>query len=116
MRSIAAAVAGLGLVALSGSAAQAAGSGPSIEPFENNDAVWACQSDGAPLPPHHCINVKSQGSTGVIKVFSPDERWPQEGVSTDPKSDSRPCPHDPLALDGTWWSPVPGLWVCHHRP
>ena len=89
---------------------------PPTEPFEGNDAVWGC-GPAAGVPPHHCINLKSQGTTGLIKVFEPDARWPQESVSTDPASDLRPCPHDPDAdPDGTWWSPVPGLWVCHHRP
>lgn len=89
---------------------------PPKEPKDNNDNTWACEEE-AGLPPEHCINIKSKGNTGVILVFSPDERWPQEGVSTDPKSDGRPCPHDPDAdPDGTWWSPAPDLWVCHHRP
>ena len=94
------------------------GDGPPMGPFDKQNAVWGCSpSDGVPLPPNHCINLKSNGNTGVIKVFSPDERWPQESISTDPKSDSRPCPHDPDAdPDGTWWSPQPGIWVCHHRP
>lgn len=107
-----AALAALGLV----SASVALAEGPPKAPKDNNDNTWACEEE-AGLPPEHCINVRSNGNTGVILVFSPDERWPQEGVSTDPKSDSRPCPHDPDAdPDGTWWSPVPGLWVCHHRP
>lgn len=79
--------------------------------------AFACGPEDAPLPPFHCINVKSKGNTGLILVFEPDPRGPNEGVSTDPKSDSRPCPNDPDAdADGTWWSPMPGLWVCHRRP
>lgn len=90
---------------------------PGLDKFNANDAVWGCFGDpGVMLPPNHCINVKSQGDTGVVHVFAPDERWPIEGISTNPKSDTRPCPHDPDATDGTWWSPVPGVWVCHHRP
>lgn len=98
--------------------ASAFAEGPSLEVFDGNDATWGCSGDaGVALPPNHCINLRSQGSTGVIKVFSPDPRWPQESVSTDEKSDTRPCPHDPAAdPDGTWWSPQAGLWVCHHRP
>jgi hypothetical protein len=50
-------------------------------------------------------------------AFSPDPRWPQESISFDPRSDSRPSPHDPDAdPDGTWWSPFPGAWGCHYRP
>lgn len=94
----------------------AGAAGPGVAPFDRNDPVWGCGPIEGGVPPNHCINLKSQGNTGVIKVFFPDSRWPQEGVSTDPKSDSRPCPHDPAATDGTWWSPLPGLWVCHHRP
>jgi hypothetical protein len=88
---------------------------PDQDVFDENDNTWACEAE-AGLPPAHCINIRSQGNTGVIKVFEPDERWPVEGISFDPKSDSRPCPHDPAATDGTWWSPFPGAWVCHHRP
>ena len=106
------ATAALGL--LSATAAFGA-EGPPIGVFDGQNQAWACATE-AGLPPNHCINVNSNGNTGVIKVFSPDPRWPQEGVSTDPKSNDRPCPHDPDATDGTWWSPVPGLWVCHHRP
>ena len=108
---IVAAVAGL---LWPGSAAFAA---QPTEPFEANDAVWGCGPVEGGVPPNHCINLKSAGTTGLIMVFEPDSRWPQESVSTDPKSDFRPCPHDPDAdPDGTWWSPLPGVWVCHHRP
>lgn len=92
---------------------------PNQDVFDVNDDTWGCSGDaGVMLPPYHCINVRSKGNTGVIKVFSPDARWPQESVSTDPKSDNRPCPHDPAATDGTWWAPpgTSGMWVCHHRP
>lgn len=108
---------GVGAVAgliWSGSAAVAA---PPTEPFEANDSVWGCGPVEGGVPPNHCINLKSAGNTGIVMVFQPDERWPSESVSRDPKSDLRPCPHDPNAdADGTWWSPVSGLWVCHHRP
>jgi hypothetical protein len=103
----------VGIPLLSATAA-AAGEGPPQEVFEDSSA-WLCEAE-AGLPPSHCINAKSAGHTGVIMVFAPDERWPQESYSTNPKADSRPCPHDPDAVDGTWWSPVPGLYVCHHRP
>lgn len=90
---------------------------PPTGPFEDNDSVWGCGPLEGGVPPNHCINLKSRGNTGLIMVDSADPRWPQESVSTDPRSDSRPCPHDPDAdADGTWWSPLPGLWVCHHRP
>jgi hypothetical protein len=90
---------------------------PDQDVFDGNDATWGCAGDdGVMLPQNHCINLRSRGNTGVIKVFPPDARWPQESVSTDPKTATRPCPHDPDATDGTWWSPLPGLWVCHHRP
>lgn len=91
--------------------------GPSLEVFDANDSTWACSGDsGVELPPNHCLNAKSQGKTGVIHVFAPDERWPQESISFDPKADARPCPHDPAATDGTWWEVFPGAYVCHHRP
>lgn len=80
--------------------------------------AFVCSPD-APLPPYHCVNVKSKGNTGLILVFEPDPRGPSEGISSDPKSDSRPCPHDPDAdPDGTWWAPpgTEGIWVCHHKP
>jgi hypothetical protein len=96
-------------------ATTAAVASPDQEVFDKNDTAWACEAEGG-LPPAHCINVQSEGNTGVIKVFEPDERWPQESISFDPKSDTRPCPHDPDATDGTWWSPFSGAWVCHHRP
>ena len=90
---------------------------PPQDAFDDNNGTWACATE-ALLPPAHCLNIRSQGNTGVIKVFEPDSRWPQESISFDPKSDSRPCPHDPAATDGTWWTPPPlvGAWVCHHRP
>jgi hypothetical protein len=104
------------LMSVLGSAAAFASEGPPKDPFYTNDQAWACEGE-AGLPPDHCINVRSQGNTGVIKVFYPDARWPQEGISFDPKADRRPCPHDPNAdPDGTWWSPFPGAYVCHHRP
>lgn len=92
-----------------------AAASPNQDVFDANDNTWACEEEGG-LPPSHCLNVRSNGNTGIIKVFEPDARWPQESISFDPKSDSRPCPHDPAATDGTWWTPFPGAWVCHHRP
>lgn len=111
MLTVVAAMAAFGLVSVGAALAE----GPPQGPFDNNDGVWACEGE-ASLPPYHCINVKSKGNTGVIKVFAPDARWPQEGISFDPKSDTRPCPHDPSSPDGTWWEVLPGVWVCHHRP
>ena len=109
----------VGLAAVCGPALAmtAAAAAPPQDVFDKNDNAWTCEEEGG-LPPAHCLNVKSQGNTGVIKVFLPDERWPQESISFDPKSDTRPCPHDLDAdADGTWWSPSGGaFWVCHHRP
>lgn len=97
--------------------APAQADGPKWDVFNANDAVWGCSGDpGVLLPPFHCINLQSRGDTGLIMVFDPDTRWPQESISTNPLSDSRPCPQDAAATDGTWWSPLPGVWVCHHRP
>jgi hypothetical protein len=94
----------------------AAAGGPKQDRFEQNSA-WACES-AADLPPNHCINVKGKGDTGVLLVFEPDPRGPQESISWNPKADSRPCPHDADAdPDGTWWQVFPeGPYVCHHRP
>jgi hypothetical protein len=106
-------LAGLGVAALNGGTAQA--DGPPKIPFYDNNGTWACEAE-AELPANHCINVRSQGSVGVIKVFAPEADWPVEGISTDPKADSRPCPHDADAdPDGTWWEVLPGVYVCHHR-
>jgi hypothetical protein len=102
-----ASILGLGTSALAG--------GPPEDVIDGNDNTWACEGE-AGLPPEHCINVRSQGNTGLIVVLDGDPRWPVEGISFDPKSDDRPCPHDPAATDGTWWSPFPGAWVCHHKP
>lgn len=88
---------------------------PPMPVFEDNPA-FLCE-DEAGLPPSHCINAQGSGTSGVILVFAPDPRGPQESYSTSEQADGRPCPHDPDAdADGTWWSPVPGLYVCHHRP
>jgi hypothetical protein len=114
-RLAAALVAILGLLAVTATAAAAAG--PPKEIIQQTKA-WGCEGE-AGLPPEHCINLRSKGDTGVILVFDPDPRWPQESISFNPASDSRPCPHDPGATDGTWWSVSPdnaGPWVCHHRP
>jgi hypothetical protein len=106
----------IGLLAVFAVSADAVG--PSQDVIGSADNAWACEGE-AGLPPHHCINVRSKGNTGVILVFEPDPRGPQESISFDPKSDRRPCPHDPDSDDGTWWSVSPdnqGPWVCHHRP
>lgn len=96
-------------------AAPAAMAGPPEAVFEANDDVWQCEGDGFPVK-GHCMNIKGQGSTGVILVFE-DGFGPQESFSTNPQADRRACPHDPDAdPDGTWWdadSPN-GFFVCHH--
>ena len=101
-----------------GLAAPANAGGPPRDVFERNDGTWGCFGDeGAPVPPHHCINIKSKGKTGLILVFPPDDRGPAEGIAG-PEADDRPCPHDPGSPDGTWWEPFPGagFLVCHHQP
>jgi hypothetical protein len=103
------------LVIMLGSAVAGASEGPPIGPFYDNDRTWAC-GPALGLPDYHCLNIKSKGNTGLIMVFYPDARWPAEGISFNPKADQRPCPHDPDATDGTWWSPFEGVYVCHHRP
>ena len=85
---------------------------PPEAPFEGNDAVWLCDDDG--FIPGHCLNTRSRGRTGVIMVF--DGRGPAEGISHDPRVDSRPCPSDADSPDGTWWEVLTGTWVCHHKP
>jgi hypothetical protein len=115
-RLLAASFAALGLLTVSASVADAAG--PPKDVIDGNDGTWACEEEGG-LPPEHCINARSRGNTGVILVFEPDPRGPQESISFDPRADGRPCPHDPDSDDGTWWSVSPdngGPWVCHHRP
>jgi hypothetical protein len=91
--------------------AQAAFAGPAEDTIGQTEA-FNCD---AGLPPGHCINVKSQGNTGVILVFEEDG-FRQEGISFNPKADARPCRHDDEATDETWWSPMPGTYVCHHTP
>ncbi len=106
----------LALVPAAGVAgATSAAASPPQDVFASSSA-WACEA-AAGLPPSHCINTQSRGDTGVIKVFAPDPRWPQESLSTNPKADLRPCPHDPSAdEDGTWWElGDTGIFVCHHR-
>jgi len=104
----AASVVGMGTSALAG--------GPPRDVLDDNNNTWACEAEFG-LPPEHCINVRSQGNTGLIIVLDGDPRWPAEGISFDPKADDRPCPHDPDAdEDGTWWSPFEGAYVCHHKP
>lgn len=98
------------------SPAVASAGGPSPEAFEDNPTFLCGPLEGG-VPPNHCINSKGKGSTGVILVFAPDPRGPQESYSTNPQADTRPCPHDDDAdPDGTWWAPVEGFYVCHHRP
>lgn len=90
---------------------------PPPDVFNGNDQAWLCFGDeGAPVPPNHCLNANSRGNTSVIMVLEPDVRGPAEGISFDEKADSRPCPHDDVDGDGTWWSPLPGAYVCHHKP
>ena len=95
--------------------------GPPLDVVRASDA-WTCWDEGAPVPPNHCINTRSQGRTGIILVFPPDDRGPAEGISFDPRVADRPCPHDPDAVDGTWWQPTlpdgstAPFWVCHHKP
>lgn len=104
-----------GLVLLGPGVGGAQAAGPDPARFDSNDA-WSCGAE-AGLPPFHCVNAGSDnGNTWLILVTNGDPRWPQESASVDAKADSRPCPHDPAALDGTWWEPLPGLYVCHHRP
>lgn len=99
----------------SGSAAYAA---PDHDVFDSKDQVWSCGGSDAdaPVPPDHCINTKSFGTSNVGMIMVFDDRWPQESISLDPKANRRPCPHDPAAEDGTWWEAGPGVYVCHHRP
>lgn len=101
-------------LALVGAAAAQVAQGPTMPPKDNNDRTWACE-DEAGLPADHCINLQSNGKIGNIKVFSPDPRWPQEGISFDPSVDDLPCINDPGSPDGTWWEVLPGVWVCHHK-
>ncbi len=83
-------------------------------------AGWACGGD-AGLPPGHCVNPGfgrpgPHLSTFIIMVFGEDGDFHSaEGATFQPRADSRPCPHDSESPDGTWWSPAPGLYVCHHR-
>lgn len=107
----------LGLATYASGSASAAPP-PDVFNDTDNDA-WLCFGEPeAPVPPNHCINAKSQGNTGNIKVLEPDTRGPQEGISFDPKADDRPCPHDDFDGDRTWWTPPEqeGFWVCHHKP
>ncbi len=106
-----AAIVGAGIAATAGIAAAE----PPEEVFTEKDQVWFCHDDGFPAP-SHCLNGRSNGKTGVLLVFPPDDRGPAEGISHDPAVDSRPCPHDPGSPDGTWWEVVPNTWVCHHKP
>jgi hypothetical protein len=115
------AVVGTAVFAITAFGAGAAQAGPPGDVFNDNDQAWLCFGDeGAPVPPNHCLNANSQGNTGVIIVLEPDPRGPAEGISFDPKANDRPCPHDDVEGDGTWWTPDPdttdvGPWVCHHK-
>ena len=111
---IAALAATAGLALFASSTASAA---PPPDVFNGNDQAWLCFGDpDAPVPPNHCLNANGKGNTSVIIVLEPDERGPAEGISMNPDSSDRPCPHDDQEGDGTWWSPDTGLWVCHHKP
>lgn len=104
-----------GLLLLGAGASSAQAAGPDPVKFDNNQA-WLCGAE-AGLPPFHCVNASAgKSNTWLILVTNGDARWPQESASFNPRADSRPCPHDPAATDGTWWSPIPGVYVCHHRP
>lgn len=102
-----------------------AGAALAVGPAEATVAAtpaFACSPD-APAPPHHCMNVRSQGKVGLLLVVEPDPRGPAEGITFDPAFDDRPCPHDPDSSDGTWWQPIDPVtgetlpfYVCHHRP
>lgn len=99
-------------MAIAGQASAAGAQGP---PADVIDAQWVCgpvESDGM-LPPGHCINGNSKSATFTILVF--EDGFRQETGSVNPKADNRPCRHDPESHDGTYWSPVPDLYVCHHK-
>jgi hypothetical protein len=107
--------------------------GPPAERFLDDHPAFTCAGD-AGIPDNHCINVTTTNladpplrGTRHIVVLEPDARGPAEGISFDPKADSRPCPHDAppydgtdgYVHDGTWWefpAPGSGIFVCHHRP
>ena len=88
-------------------------------------AGWVCGGD-AGLPPGHCLSpgtVKNfdktlaNGGTFMIMVFdAAGNLLATEGATFKASADNRPCPNDPESPDGTWWSPAPGLYVCHHQP
>lgn len=87
-------------------------------------AGWAC-GESAGLPPGHCISpgtaknfakIAAKGGTFLIMVYDGEGNFiSSEGATFKASADSRPCPNDPESPDGTWWSPVPGLYVCHHQ-
>ena len=106
--------------ALVAASAAPALAGPDVDTIRDTSA-FTCWDEGGPVPPNHCINTSSKGKVGVILVFPPDDRGPAEGISFDPSFADRPCPHDPDAVDGTWWQPMGPdgpmpFWVCHHKP
>lgn len=103
-------------IGLSTFAVGTASAGPPAEVFNDNDQVWSCFDPVRPGINDHCQNAQSQGDTGVIIVLEPDDRGPAEGISSNPKADDRPCPHDDQEGDGTWWAPGEDIWVCHHKP
>lgn len=105
----------LGVAMFASSTAGAAGPPPEV--FDDQDQAWLCFGDPeSPTPANHCLNANSKGDTGLVMVFEPDERGPAEGISVNPASNDRPCPHDDQEGDGTWWEFAEGLWVCHHKP
>ncbi len=93
---------------------------------------WLCEAD-AGLPPGHCLNPgtghrtvadrgpegdRGPGQTFLIMVFEPagDQHFESAEGATTLDADDRPCPHDDdPAAQGTWWEPLPGLFVCHHQ-
>lgn len=92
---------------------------------DKEDAGWACGA-AAGLPPGHCISpgtaknlakTAAKGGTFLIMVYDPvsGDLLSSETATFDEGADDRPCPNDPESPDGTWWSPVPGLYVCHHQ-
>lgn len=87
-------------------------------------AGWGCGATVG-LPAGHCISggtvsrwpgdLIEKGGTFALRVFDQSGNFVSAETATFKSSaDGRPCPHDPLSPDGTYWEFVPGLWVCHH--
>ncbi len=84
-------------------------------------AGWSCD-----LAPGHCISpgtaknferIAANGQTFQIMVYGEDGNFLAAEIGTFKTSaDGRACPNDPESDDGTYWSPLPGLYVCHHQP